>query len=258
MKSNASPLVLILAAFTSGCSVSGPFETLRVEAPKSTLRIGESIQLKVERKLSWFRTAPLEESAKPTYSTTSESLLVVEPDGKATCVGTHGQRAESAWIGALSGQSYGHLQFDLLPDGPGPTLDVAIDSPQPLPKSAQSPWKPCCSEPVGLVEGHQLQFRIRERSSGHDLTSLTTGTKYTLFFGSGVPNDGQPSIIAGGGYDVSARNVRLDADKGTLTAPESIGKLNRAEVTVFVRNGELVGWREVDIIHADGRPGGGT
>jgi hypothetical protein len=122
-----------------------------------------------------------------------------------------------------------------------------------VPADARSQWIPCCSEPVALTEGHKLKFAIRERLSGRDLTSSATGTTYTLFYGSGVPNDPQPSIVTGSVGGVSAKNFRLDSDQGTATAPASIGHWNRARIILFVRNRELVGWREIVIIHPEGR-----
>ena len=34
-----------------------------------------------------------------------------------------------------------------------------------------------------------------------------------------------------------------------MTAPDTIGSLNYARVIVFFRNGPLVGWREIVVIH---------
>jgi len=251
MKRSIGALALSLAVWAAGCQLD-LLEDLQVRAPKSTLRIGESVRVKVERALGLFRTAALEPSSL-SYFTTSESLLVVEPNGQITCVGTHGAPRESAWISASIGKSNGHMTFELLPDGPGPSLEVTVNSAESMPADARSQWAPCCSEPVALTEGHELKFAIRERSSGRDLTSSTTGTTYTLFYGSGVPNDPQPSIITGSVGGVSAKNFRFDSDQGTMTAPASIGHWNRARVIVFVRNRELVGWREIVIVHPGGR-----
>lgn len=248
-------VALILAASTAGCQLALR-EDLQVTAPKSTLRIGESVRVTVEREITWFRRTAVEPSSLR-YFTTSESLLVVEPDGQVTCVGTHGKQRENAWIAASTGKSNGHESFELLPDGPGPTLEVAIDSADTVAADARSQWVPCCSESVALTEGHQLKFAIRESSSGRDLTSPATGTTYTLFYGSGVPNDPQPSIVTGSIDGVSAVNFRLDSKNGTMTAPVSIGRWNRARVIVFVRNRELVGWREIVIIHPGGQLAGG-
>jgi hypothetical protein len=205
----------------------------------------------VRKKVSWFRTAELTDTSKTIYTTTGESVLVVEPDGWVTCVGTNGRPRESAWISATNGDSHGHLSFDLSLGGPGPTLEfiTAPTDVPPLPDNAQSPVGPCCSPPLALKEGQQMRFKVQVRASGRDLTSSATGTRYTLFFGSGKPNDERPSIITGGPDAVSARSFLLDDKQGAITAPDSIARLKHARVIVFFRNGELVGWREIVVIH---------
>ena len=226
-------------------------EDLKVTAPRTSLGIGESVRITVKKKVSWFRTAELTDPSKTIYTTTSESALVVEPDGWVTCVGTNGRPRETAWISATNGKSHGHLSFDLRLEGPGPTLDF-ITAPTELPRlpdNAQSPFVPCCATPVALKEGQQMRFKVQVRASGRDLTSSATGTRYTLFFGSGEPNDRRPSIITGGSDAVSGRSFLLDEKQGAITAPDSIARLNHARVIVFVRNGDLVGWREIVVIH---------
>jgi len=94
-----------------------------------------------------------------------------------------------------------------------------------------------------------MRFLIQSRASRQDLTSSATGTRYTLFFGSGVPNDPSPSRVTGGPDTVTARSFLLDDKQGVITAPDSIGRLNYARVIVFFRNGPLVGWREIVVIH---------
>jgi hypothetical protein len=205
----------------------------------------------VKQKVSWFRTAELRDPSKTIYRTTSESVLVVESDGWVTCVGTAGRPRETAWISATNGKNHGHLSFDLSREGPGPTLDfitVPTDLP-PLPDNARSPFVPCCATPLALKEGQQMRFKVQARASGRDLTASETGARYTLFFGSGEPNDQRPSIITGGSDAVSATSFLLDAKQGAITAPDSIARLNRARVIVFFRNGDLVGWREIVVIH---------
>ncbi len=226
-------------------------EDLKLTAPRTSLGIGESVRITVKQKVSWFRTAELTDPSRTIYTTTSESALVVEPDGWVTCVGTYGRSRESAWISATNGKSRGHLSFDLSQEGPGPTLDfiaAPTDLP-PLPENAQSPFVPCCSTPLALKEGQQMRFKVQARASGRDLTSSATGTRYTLFFGSGEPNDQHPAIITGGSDAVSARSFLLDAKQGAITAPDSIARQNYARVVVFFRNGDLVGWREIVVIH---------
>jgi hypothetical protein len=46
-----------------------------------------------------------------------------------------------------------------------------------------------------------------------------------------------------------ARSFLLDDKQGAITAPDSIARLNYARVIVFFRNGELVGWRQIVVIH---------
>lgn len=84
-------------------------EKLQLDAPTTTLRVGESTQVTVRKKLSWLRTRELEKPSETSFSTTSESALVVEPDGKVTCVGTYGRSQEGAWVSAYNGRSGGHL-----------------------------------------------------------------------------------------------------------------------------------------------------
>jgi hypothetical protein len=255
MKGFAIALVLFLLFACSGCGLAGLVDDLELTAPTTSLHLGGSVQLKVKKKGSWFRSYDLKNPAKTTYVTSGESTLVVEPDGMVTCVGTHHGPTESAVIGAWNGRSHGTLTLECLSDGPGPTLELTADSSVPLPENARNPWIPCCSEPLALNEGQQLKYTVRARSSGRDLTSTTTGTRYTLFFGSGVPDDSRPSIITGGPDYVSVKTFLVDSRQGTMTAPVSIGKLNRAVVIVFVRNGELVGWRDIVVIHPGGKLG---
>ncbi len=227
-------------------------EDLKLTAERTSLGVGQSVQVIVQKKVSWFRTAELTDSSNTTYWTTSESALVVEPDGWVTCVGTNGASTESAWISATNGKSHGHLSFDLRSEGPGPTLDLVTAGADlsPVPDTVlRSPFVPCCSTLLALNEGQQMRFKVQSRASRRELTSSATGTRYTLFFGSGVPNDPHPSRITGGPDAVTARSFTLDDKQGVITAPGSIGRLNHARVIVFFRNGPLVGWREIAVIH---------
>jgi len=245
------PAAFVVVVGLMGCDLLVRWgEDLKLTAARTSLGIGESVRITVKKKVSWFRAAELTDPSKTIYTTTSESALVVEPDGWVTCVGTYGRPRESAWISATNGTSRGHLSFDLSVEGPGPTLDF-ITAPTelpPLPDNAQSPFVPCCATPVALKEGQQMRFKVQARASGSDLTSSATGTRYTLFFGSGQPNDQRPSIITGGSDAVSARSFLLDAKQGAIAAPDSIGRQNYARVIVFFRNGDLVGWREIVVI----------
>ena len=67
-------------------------ERLDFERQERDWGLGESARMSVRQKKSWFRTAELANPDKTVYSTTSESMLVIEPDGTATCVGTQGCR----------------------------------------------------------------------------------------------------------------------------------------------------------------------
>lgn len=246
------PAAFLILVGLTGCDLLVRWgEDLKLTAARTSLGIGESVRITVHEKVSWFRTAELTDPSKTIFRTTSESALVVEPDGWVTCVGTYGRPRESAWISATNGKRHGHLSFDLGPDGPGPTLEfitAPTDLP-PLPDNAQSPFVPCCSTPLALKEGQQMRFKVQARASGRDLSSSATGTRYTLFFGSGEPNDQRPSIITGGSDAVSAKSFLLDEKQGVITAPDSIARQNFARVIVFFRNGDLVGWREIVVIH---------
>ena len=246
------PIGFLIVLNLAGCDlVLRLTEDLELTAAKTSLGVGESVQVTVRKKWSWFRVAEPIDPSRTVYWTTSESALVVEPDGRVTCVGTFGQLRESAWISANNGRSVGHLSFDLGPDGPGAALEfvpLSTDLP-PLPDDAQSPFVPCCAPPLALKEGQQMRFRIRARASGLDLTSSAGGTRYTLFFGSGVPNDTDPARVTGGPNAVSARTFLLNDGEGIITAPPSIARLNRARVIVFFRHRDLVGWREIVVIH---------
>src|SRR6266581_4902771 len=201
------PAAFVIVIGLMGCDLLVRWgEDLKLTAARTSLGIGESVRITVQKKVSWFRTAELTDPSKTIYTTTSESALVVEPDGWVTCVGTYGRPRESAWISATNGKSHGHLSFDLRLEGPGPTLDLVTataDLP-PVPDNVQqTPFAPCCATLLTLKEGQQTRFKIRARASGRELTSTATGTRYTLFFGSGVPDDLRPSLITGGTDAVS-------------------------------------------------------
>jgi len=247
------PAVLMLLVALVGCDLVRFWwtEDLSVKAASTSLGVGESVRVTVRRKASWFRTAELRDPSRTVYATTSESALVIEPDGWVTCIGTYGRPQESAWVVATNGASHGHLNFDLSPQGPGPTLELVPASSDlpPLPNNARTPFTPCCASPLAVREGQRLRFTVRARASGRDLTSSSTGTRYTLFFGSGEPNDPHPEIVTGGPPAVSATTVQFDDRAGMLTAPPSLGRLNRARIILFFRNDALVGWREIVVVH---------
>src|SRR3989442_1809980 len=236
------------------CNVLTGCDSLRLTATKTSLGVGESVRVEVVRKVAWFLTGELID-AKTSYYTTSELCLVVEPDGTVTCVGTYGRSRESAWIGALNGESKGHIAFELSPVGPGPTLDVGGVSSVQRPASPYDKFGPCCSIPLFIREGEQVKYSVRVISSGQDVTSCATGTRYTLFYGSGFPNDPHPERITGSDDLFTALNLRIDDRKGQITAPHSIRTLNYESIIVFVRNGAMIGWRELVIVHGrDGSP----
>ena len=234
------------------------FEGLSVSAPTTTLRVGESTRLTVQKKRGFFLHRKLERPDMTTYLTVSESELVVEPDGQVTCVGTAGRTKDEIWLSAKNGRDSGHMSFDLLQAGPGPGLDfVAAD----VAKLATTPdyfvrFAPCCSgDPIVMKEGQTIRYRLVRHGTPSD--DLTASAIYTVFFGSGVPNDASPSVITGGHDTVSFRNFHVDAQHGTVSAPASIGGNNWNRVVVFARHGDLVGWKYIVITHVeeDGREG---
>jgi len=64
---------------------------LDVSAPRTTLHMGETVQLNVSRK-TWLGTTPLKQPEQTQYITNWETMAVVEPDGKVTAVGTWGEQ----------------------------------------------------------------------------------------------------------------------------------------------------------------------
>jgi hypothetical protein len=158
---------------------------LCLSASHSTLRMGETVQLSVTRR-TWIGHQPLAHPERTHYATTFESMAVVEPDGKVTAVGTWGEPEESAIVSAINGQLWGKVSFSLLAQGPGPTLDFVVEAPSVQGMSTAT----CCSTPARLIEGEKVRFRLLRQDPGHtDVTRRSSGTRYILFFGSGVPND---------------------------------------------------------------------
>ena len=47
---------------------------------------------------------------------------------------------------------------------------------------------------------------------------------------------------------IRVQTVQFDDRAGTLTAPPSLGRLNRARIILFFRNDALVGWREIVVV----------
>jgi hypothetical protein len=218
---------------------------LDVSAPRTTLHMGETVQLTVTRK-TWLGTAPLAHPERTEFITNWESMAVVEPNGKVTAVGTWGKPQEFTDVMAFNGKLKGIVNFSLRADGPGPSLDFVADAPA----LAGMGTATCCSKPVSLTEGRQIAFRVLRRDAqGTDVTRRSSGTRYTLFFGSGVPNDPKPEQIVGYGQGINPSTFRVDDERGMIVTPASIGHLNFFIVLVFARNGDSVGWKPFKLVH---------
>ena len=191
-----------------------------VTAPKTTLRVGETVQLKVIEKLPDGSTRDLaDQSTGTTYFTTSESRLVPEPDGRVTCTGIYDRKTNIVSIGVRNGQFRGSVDFNILPGGPGPGLEV-------VPENSV------------LHEGGKTQIHIYEPLQGgsrREVTAASTGTRYLTFPGYGR-------------HDPSSINID---DTGLASATDSIGRSNRRTVVVFVRNGDSVGWTKMTVLPAN-------
>ncbi len=198
-------------------------DDLDVTAPKTTLRVGEAVQLKVLHKLPDGSMRDLTGASTGTrYFTTAESRLISEADGRVTCIGTDGKPRESAIIGVENGKLHGSIRFRLVPGGPGPGLEVVADK-------------------LVLREGERAQLRVYRPAPGaapQEVTSTSTGTRYLTFPGFGR-------------HDPSVVSVN---DDGTASATTSIGQYNRRTVIIFVRHGDVVGWLEVTVVPKGGAP----
>lgn len=197
-------------------------DSLYLNATKTTLRVGETVQLTVHQKLLDGSMRDLTDTNMgTTYYTTAESRLIPEPDGRVTCIGTRGKTQESAIIGAQNGKLNGSIEFTLLSPGPGPSLEVGV-------------------EKAILLEGEQTQLLVYKplpTAGRQEVTSTSTGTQYLMFLGLGR-------------HDPS--EVKID-NHGLVSAPNSIGHLTRLPVIVFVRNGNNVGWIELTVLPRGGR-----
>lgn len=223
---------------------------LEVSASRTTLHTGESVQLMVARK-TWLGSEAVAFPELTTYITNFESIAVVEPDARVTAVGTWGSAEETTNVMAFNGKLKGVARFSIQAGGPGPSLDFVAEGSPVVGMGTAA----CCSTPVKLIEGHQLKFRVQRRDGIHtDLTERSTGTRYTLFFGSGVPNDPNPARIIGYGKGVNPSTFRIDDEHGVILAPPSIGNLNYFTVLVFARNGEAVGWKQFQLVHDPASP----
>ena len=211
-------MTLIAAFAASSCSF-GDLNELDVTAPKTTLRVGETVQLSVSERHAVGPSRDLTSAASGTvYYTTGESVLIPEPDGRVTCIGTSDRDSESAVIGALNGGRRGSLRFQLLAAGPGPGLEVLADT-------------------TVLHEGEAVQlhaFRSSSDGSRKELTATSTGTRYLTFAGNAFVDSSVISV----------------SDLGLASAVGSIGRFNYRTVIVFVRNGDAVGWIVLKVVHA--------
>jgi hypothetical protein len=247
------PLVLVASFVLSvvvGLGIRLWTSELDVSAPHTTLRMGETVQLAVARK-TWLGTEPIEHPERTMYITTWESMTTVEPDGRVTGVGTWGKARETSGVTALNGKLHGRVGLSVRAEGPGPSLDFIVDAPSVVGMPAAT----CCSTPVQLVEGQRAAFRVLRHDPQHsDVTRRNAGTRYTLFFGSGVPNDPNAAQIVGYGEGIGPATFQVDDESGTIVAPGSIGSLNFFTVLVLARNGEAVGWKQVKLVHASVSP----
>jgi hypothetical protein len=221
---------------------------LRVSAPHATLHMGETVQLVVARK-TWLGTEPLAHPEQTVYITNWETMAVVEPDGRVTAVGTWGAPTETTDVMALNGKLRGSMSFSLQANGPGPSLDFIVDAPEVVGMGAAT----CCSTPVRLAEGQRARFQVlRHDPQRTDVTRRSAATRYTLFFGSGMPNDPNAARIVGYGVGINPATFRVDDENGMIVAPPAIGRLNYFTVLVFARNGNEVGWKQFKLVHATG------
>jgi len=192
---------------------------LQVSAPRTTLRVGETVQLSVRQRQPDGTTRDVTDPTSGTrYYTTGEPVLIPELDGRVTCIGTGGKDHESAVIGAANGEKTGSLRFELLPAGPGPGLEVTAE------KSV-------------LQEGERVQLHVFKSSPAgvrRELAATSTGTRYLLFAGQAFPDPG----------------VIVVSETGLASAVSSIGSYNYRTVFVFVRNEDSVGWIELKVVHA--------
>ena len=192
---------------------------LQVSAPRTTLRVGETVQLSVRQRQPDGTTRDVTDPTSGTrYYTTGESVLIPELDGRVTCIGTGGKDHEAAVIGAANGEKTGSLRFELLPAGPGPGLEVTAE------KSV-------------LQEGERVQLHVFKSSPAgvrRELAATSTGTRYLLFAGQAFPD---PSVI-------------VVSETGLASAVSSIGSYNYRTVFVFVRNEDSVGWIELKVVRA--------
>jgi hypothetical protein len=230
----AVPLLSLLVGF--GLWLRLKISPLRLSASHTTLRMGETVQLSVTKK-TWLGEEPLAHPERTHYATTFESMAAVESDGKVTAV----------MVSAFNDKLWGVVGLSLLANGPGPVLDFIVEAPSVQRMSTAT----CCSIPAQVTEGQQVKFRLLRRDAQHsDMTRRSSGTRYTIFVGSGVPNDANPAQIIGYGESINPATLKVDDEHGVILAPASIGNLNYFTVLIFARNGADVGWKQIQLVHA--------
>lgn len=197
-------------------------QVVKLKASRTELGIGESADMKVTRKLPDGSVEDITNNSSTRYITTSESHLIPEPGGKVTCISTSNRPTDNAIITASFNNLSDRLEFDLRQKGPGPGLKVEV-------------------EKTTLPAGERTKFFVRSVKDGRDLTARASGTSYLVFGGVGIP---EPNLLA------------IDDATAMMTAVGSLGQYNRRSVIVFVRNGDLVGWTELKLVHASGKASG--
>lgn len=197
-------------------------QVIKLTASRTELGIGESADIRVTRKLPDGNVEDITNNSATKYITTSESHLIPEPGGKVTCISTSNRPTDNAIITASFNSLSDKLEFDLRQKGPGPGLKVEV-------------------EKTILSAGERMKFSVRSIKDGRDLTARASGTSYLVFGGVGIP---EPNLLA------------IDDAIGMMTAVGSLGQYNRRSVIIFVRNGDLVGWTELKLVHASGKTTG--
>ena len=197
-------------------------QVVKLTASRTVLGIGESADIKVTRKLPDGNVEDITNNAATKYITTSESHLIPEPGGKVTCISTSNRPTDNAIITASFNNLSDRLEFDLRQKGPGAGLKIEV-------------------EKATLPAGQRMKFSVLSVKDGRDLTARASGTSYLVFGGVGIP---EPNLLA------------IDDATAVMTAVGSLGQYNRRSVIVFARNGDLVGWTELKIVHASGKTTG--
>jgi hypothetical protein len=181
---------------------------LSIVSSTTTLGVGESAQLTVKLRRPNLEVVDVtDEETGTKYITTDESMVIPEPDGRITCVGTQGKDFEQTDVAAVHGKIRSWIGVRLQSNGPGPTLEIV-------------------PEKATLHEGESIHFRVVDKNQS-DMTRRSSGTRYLVFKGYGVPD---------------SKVIRIDDEAGTLTALDSLGKYQSLHPIIFVRNGDLVGW----------------